>query len=523
MRRLAVVLVVLAVAGVAAQEARADLRAGLDYLRDRQHTNGGFAELGQSPDVGLTGWSVLGLRAARTWPDEPADARTFLSGRSDPAVTDLELRLMALHSLGRDVGTLVRRLQGYRRPSGRIGPTINSTIWGILALRTAGRPAPAASVRFLKRQQAGSGGWSWYAGGQADSNDTAAAIQALRAAGVASSSTTIRRGLAFLRRLQNANGGFELTSGRGSDAPSTAWAIQAFVVGREEAGRRRLPLPAEPPAPRRELPLQPRVRLRARVDDRAGRRRARPPAVSAALRYSGRWTPWSSRSATRSSPATPRTRTRSWLARRLATLGVAVTSISAVRDEVETIAAFVRTESPRTDLLVVTGGLGGTPDDLTREGVAAAFGVACEEVEPLAGELRDRFGPRGLGDYAARWACLPAGAEPLENPAGGAPGFRIENVYVLPGLPSEMRAMFDAVADRFQGTPIASWRRTVRATEGQLVALLVEVTAGHPSVSVGSYPRFDAGGPEVEIVLKSSDEAALRAASVAVESGLADL
>jgi molybdenum cofactor synthesis domain-containing protein len=210
----------------------------------------------------------------------------------------------------------------------------------------------------------------------------------------------------------------------------------------------------------------------------------------------------------------------SWLARRLATLGVVVTSIAAVRDEVETIGAFIRTEGRRTDLLFVTGGLGGTPDDLTREGAAAAFGVPCEEVEPLAGELRARFESRGLAEYAARWACLPAGAEPLENPLGGAPGFRIENVYVLPGLPSEMRAMFDAIADRFHGTPIVTWRRTVRATEGQLVALLEETTTSYPSVSVGSYPRFDADGPEVEIVLKSSDEAALEAAGRQVEAAL---
>jgi hypothetical protein len=236
MKRLAVVLVVLSVAGLAAQEARADLREGLNYLRDQQRANGGFAEPGQSADVGLTCWSVLGLRASGTWPNEPADARTFLTGRTDAAVTDLELRLMALHSLGRDVGTLARRLAGHRRSSGRIGPTINSTIWGVLALRTARKPAPASSVRFLKRKQAGSGGWSWYSGGQADSNDTAAAIQALRSAGVPSSSTTIRRGHAFLRRLQNTNGGFELTSGRGSDAPSTAWAIQAFVSAGKKPG-----------------------------------------------------------------------------------------------------------------------------------------------------------------------------------------------------------------------------------------------------------------------------------------------
>jgi molybdenum cofactor synthesis domain-containing protein len=213
----------------------------------------------------------------------------------------------------------------------------------------------------------------------------------------------------------------------------------------------------------------------------------------------------------------------SWLSRRLAGLGVAVTFVGAVRDDVGEIGAFVRERGSRTDLLFVTGGLGGTPDDLTREGVAAAFGVVCVEVEPLAGELRARFGPRGLAEYAARWACLPAGAEPLANPLGGAPGFRIGNVYVLPGLPREMVAMFDAIAGRFRGLPIVSRRRTVRATEGQLVVLLERATAEHPSVTVGSYPRFGPNGPEVEIVLKSSDLAALEAASLSLGAALDDL
>ena len=111
----------------------------------------------------------------------------------------------------------------------------------------------------------------------------------------------------------------------------------------------------------------------------------------------------------------------SWLARRLAGLGVEVRLIAAIHDDIDEIAAFLQAEAPRVDHVFVTGGLGGTPDDITREGVAAAFGRECEEVPEVAALLRARFEPRGLGDYAARWACLPRAAEPLLNPLGGRP------------------------------------------------------------------------------------------------------
>jgi nicotinamide-nucleotide amidase len=212
----------------------------------------------------------------------------------------------------------------------------------------------------------------------------------------------------------------------------------------------------------------------------------------------------------------------SWLARRLAILGVQVTLIAAVRDDVDEIAAFLRAEKPRADFVFVTGGLGGTPDDVTREGVAAAFGLQCEEIPVVASALRQRFQARGLADYAARWACLPSGAEPLENPLGGAPGFALENVFVFPGLPREMEAMFDSVAERFRGLPIGTWRRSYRTGEGQIVSVLEEATRRHPTVTVGSYPRFLADGPEVEVVLKSSDDEALASATAWVERALSE-
>ncbi len=214
----------------------------------------------------------------------------------------------------------------------------------------------------------------------------------------------------------------------------------------------------------------------------------------------------------------------SWLARRLAELGVTVRLAAALGDDVEEVARFLRAERERADLVVVTGGLGGTPDDLTREAVAAAFGLACVEQQPLADELRERFAPRGLGEYAARWACLPEGAEPLANPLGGAPGFVVGSVYVLPGLPSEMEAMFDAIAERFRGAPVVAWRRRYHTTEGEIVRVLEEATARHPEVAVGSYPHFGGGeGPTVEVVLKSRDEAALGEACAWVEARLGNL
>jgi nicotinamide-nucleotide amidase len=209
----------------------------------------------------------------------------------------------------------------------------------------------------------------------------------------------------------------------------------------------------------------------------------------------------------------------SWLAKRLEPLGVRVELIASVPDDIEVIAEIVRERAPRSDVVLVTGGLGGTPDDITREALAHAFGVPQSEVPEVAAALRARF--TRDPEYAARWALLPQGARPLENPLGGAPGFAIENVYVLPGLPAEMEAMFDTFADELRGgSPIGSWRRKYRTRESVIAPILVECGERWPAVLVGSYPAFHAHGPEVEVVVKSSDEAELAAAAAWIEDAL---
>jgi molybdenum cofactor synthesis domain-containing protein len=202
----------------------------------------------------------------------------------------------------------------------------------------------------------------------------------------------------------------------------------------------------------------------------------------------------------------------SWLAQRLAPLGVAVRFTAALPDEIDAIAEFVGAEAARVDFVLVTGGLGGTPDDLTREAIAAAFGVPQEEVPEVAAELRARFTRNP--EYAARWALLPRGSRPLANPLGGAPGFAVQNVYVLPGLPSEMEAMFASIEEEFRrGTPIQAWRRVYRTYESLIAATLVETCERWPGVLVGSYPSFSSEGSTVEVVLKSNDADELAAAS----------
>ena len=142
-----------------------------------------------------------------------------------------------------------------------------------------------------------------------------------------------------------------------------------------------------------------------------------------------------------------------------------------------------------------------------------------EIVPEVAADLRSRF--TGDPDYVTRWAALPRGAEPLENPLGGAPGFHYDNTWVLPGLPSEMRAMFDRYADALRAErPIGSWRRRYRTRESLISPALAEATTRWPAVQVGSYPSFDPSGPEVEVVLKASDPDLLEAARAWLEAEL---
>jgi hypothetical protein len=196
----------------------------VQFVQAHRTADGAYAEAGGTADAAITAWALLGLRAART--DAPG-ALEYLQARHDELAqtTDVALVALAEQAAGARPEPLLARLRGDERPSGQIGPTLNSTYWSVLAL---GRSS-AATTRFVLRHQAASGGFAWSAGGRPDSNDTAAALQALAVARVRGK--PVDRAVRFLLSFHNRDGGFELTRGRGSDAQSTAWAIQGLVAG----------------------------------------------------------------------------------------------------------------------------------------------------------------------------------------------------------------------------------------------------------------------------------------------------
>jgi len=203
--------------------AAAALATPAGYVEAQQRPDGGFG------DPQITAWATLGLAAAGTEPETLRRAAAYLAKQDPQETTEVALVAMARSVAGDRPDALLARLRAHRPGKG-----VNATIWSILALRQAGEPAPPPLVRSLRDAQRSSGGWSWHTAAAPDTNDTAAAIQALRAAGV--SGTPIDRAVAFLRRHQNRDGGFELSDGRASDAQSTAWAIQGLLAAGRAPG-----------------------------------------------------------------------------------------------------------------------------------------------------------------------------------------------------------------------------------------------------------------------------------------------
>ena len=202
-----------------------------------------------------------------------------------------------------------------------------------------------------------------------------------------------------------------------------------------------------------------------------------------------------------------------WLAAELADRGVTTERVLTVPDETEVIAEATRRYSDRFDAVVVTGGLGGTPDDVTMDGVAAAFGrelvandLARADVERHLEAVADDY-PELNVDVAAE-AAIPAGSRPLLNPVGLSPGCVLENVYVLPGIPSEMEGMFEGVADEFAGDVDSRYLYT-EEPEASLIERLNEVRERF-GVRVGCYPDREAGHNRLKV--SDSDNEALAAA-----------
>jgi len=201
-----------------------------------------------------------------------------------------------------------------------------------------------------------------------------------------------------------------------------------------------------------------------------------------------------------------------WLFRELAAIGIEVGIALTLPDDEALLADYLRQIGARYAPVFVTGGIGTTLDDVTRQAVARAAGVPLVERADVVEDLARQIG-HALTPVQRRLAALPEGSSLIPNRIGRAPGFAVGPFVVFPGVPEMLREMFPHVSERYRRAPL--FRRTLFTNrwESEIALLLEELAARAPGVSIGSYPKKDETRIWVEIVLKSHDEARLETAA----------
>jgi len=212
------------------------------------------------------------------------------------------------------------------------------------------------------------------------------------------------------------------------------------------------------------------------------------------------------------------------LAKALGAVGVQLRESRAIADDEDTIIAALNDLRGRFDYVFTSGGIGPTHDDITAEAVGKAFGTRVTIRDDARALLDAHYGDQ-INEGRLRMARIPDGASLIPNPISIAPGFRIENVFVLAGVPKIFAVMLDsAVSTLESGAVIQEINLACPHGEGVLSAPLSTIANKHPTVSIGSYPRIKLeGGFEVTIVARSVDSDALSAVEADLREMLAAL
>ena len=196
----------------------------------------------------------------------------------------------------------------------------------------------------------------------------------------------------------------------------------------------------------------------------------------------------------------------SYIGKRCDELGLPLTEARVIPDVTETIVATVNECRRVHDYVFTTGGIGPTHDDITAAAVARAFGVQVQRNDEAVAAMQDYYEPGKLTDARLKMADIPAGASLIDNPVSGAPGFQLENVFVLPGVPIIMQAMFEGMTDRLAGgPPILSDSVRTDLREGVIAEGLGRIQADNPDTSIGSYPFFRLGKAGVNLVIRDTE------------------
>ena len=196
-----------------------------------------------------------------------------------------------------------------------------------------------------------------------------------------------------------------------------------------------------------------------------------------------------------------------YISKWLNTLGVRVEEVRVIPDDEKIIIRNVNELRKKFNYVFTTGGIGPTHDDITTESVAKAFNLKYVYHKEAYSLLEKYYSPEKFNEGRKKMAKLPSKSKLIYNPSSGAPGFIVENVFCLPGVPSILRSMLGGLKNEIAGgKTILSKTVNLKTVESEIAKSLTEVQKKNKDVEIGSYPFFRSGKIGVSIVLRSENQ-----------------
>ncbi len=191
----------------------------------------------------------------------------------------------------------------------------------------------------------------------------------------------------------------------------------------------------------------------------------------------------------------------------LNSIGVKVQEVRVIPDIEQTIVDSVNSLRKVYDYIFTTGGIGPTHDDITAQSIAKAFNLKYEIHKEGYKILEKYYKPGEFNEGRQKMVWMPKDAKLILNPTSGAPGFSVENVFCLPGVPSILKSMLGGLKNEIVGgEPILSHTISLRTVESEIANSLTKVQDNNQEVEIGSYPFFQAGKLGVSIVIRSENQ-----------------
>jgi len=191
----------------------------------------------------------------------------------------------------------------------------------------------------------------------------------------------------------------------------------------------------------------------------------------------------------------------------LNSIGVKVNEVRVIQDVEDTIIDTVNYLRKANDYVFTTGGIGPTHDDITSQSISKAFKLDYEIHKEAFKILEAYYKVGEFNEGRQKMVWMPRNANLILNPTSGAPGFNVENVFCLPGVPSILKSMLGGLQNRIVGgKPILSHTISLRTVESEIAKSLTDVQDNNKDIEIGSYPFFQAGKLGVSIVIRSEDQ-----------------